>query len=126
MRKLMLLFALVMLGAVLLTGCGGSGPRTAEDYLNANDQEELDEAIAMTRAMGMELDISTDGDILIYTYTFIQEIDADLFILDPTDLRETAETDILPEMSDFGVENPAVRFVYLNADGSLLDEFEFR
>jgi len=107
-------------------GYGVSSPRTAEDYLNANDQAELDEAIALTRAMGMELEISTDGDILIYTYTFIQEVDVDLFILDTTDLRATAETDILPEMSDFGVDNPAVRFVYLNADGSLLDEFEFR
>jgi len=124
MRKFVLLFALVMRGAVLLTGC--RGPRTAEDYLNANDQAELDEAIALTRAMGMELEITTDGDILIYTYTFIQEVDADLFILDPSELRATAEADILPEMSDFGVENPAVRFVYLNSDGSLLDEFEFR
>ena len=117
--------AVVMLfGVVALVGCGGS--RTAADYLNAHSQADLDAMIAQTRAMGMELEITTDGDAMIYTYTFIQPVDADEVDMSEMEglLRMTADM-VLAEMSDFGIDNPVIRYVYLNADGSLLAEMEF-
>jgi len=99
--------------------------KTAADYLNSHNQSDLDYVIALTRAMGMELTITADGNVLIYTYTFIEQVDVfDDSLLDVM-LRPTAENIVLPDMSDFGVRNPAVRYVYLNADGTLLAEIEF-
>jgi len=106
----------------------GSGQRTAADYLAAHSQADLDAAAAAVRAMGMELEITTDGNVLVYTYTFLEQIDGNLFSISSEMeemLRSTAEGVVLPEMRDFGVSNPGVRYVYLNADGSLLGGIEF-
>ena len=114
--------AVVMLfGVFVLVGCGG---RSAQDYLNAHSQADLDAVVAQVRAMGMELEMTTDGDVLIYTYTFIEQVGND-FVMDESMLRRTAETVILPEMSNFGINNPVVRYIYVDADGTVLADMEF-
>jgi len=127
MKKVMVAcLAIVMVfGVAALTACGGS--RTAADYLAAHSQADLDAAAAQVRAMGMEMEITTDGDVLIYTYTFLEQIDEALFSISEMEamLRSTAEGVVLPEMRSFGISDPGVRYVYLNADGSLLGELEF-
>jgi len=102
-----------------------AGSRTAADYLNAHSQAALDDIIAQVRTMGMELEMTTDGDVIIYTYTFIEQIVGSDFMFDDSMLRAVAETVILPEMSNFGVANPVVRYIYINADGTILADMEF-
>ena len=116
--------AVVMLfSAVALVGCG---TRTAADYLNAHSQADLDAIVAQVRAMGMDIEMTTDGDTMIYTYTFMEQLDADDFDASMMEamLRPTADM-ILAEMSDFGVANPEVRYIYLNADGAVLADMTF-
>jgi len=120
------LVVVMLFSVVVLVGCGGS--RTAADWLNAHDQAMLDGLVDATRAAGMDLEMTTDGDVMIYTYTFMEQLDEEMSavmveMFEPIN-RATSDA-LLAEMSDFGVANPVVRYIYLNADGSLLGEMEF-
>jgi len=123
MKKLVAMGIVVVMlfSMVALVGCGS---RTAADYLNAHSQADLNAIIAQVRDMGMELEMTTDGDVMIYTYTFIEQVEAGNFVMEESMLRAAADM-ILAEMSNFGVSNPEVRYIYLNADGSVLVDLEF-
>ena len=122
MKKItMLAFALAL--ALILVGCGG---RTAADYLAANDPAQLNAFITQVRGWGMDLVITTEGGTLIYTYRYLEQVDPGAFarFLNETETRNTAEA-ILAEMRAFNVTDPAVRYVYMNADNTVLFDVTF-
>ena len=122
-RKLITGLLIVMLLAMtaLFTGCGE--PATLEEWI-ANDSE----ASATLEEMSTdELEVTVEGNTLVYTYTYDQVIDSSLtdavsLQLDQS-ITSSASTftdvaDVLEEES--GIDGVTVQVVYLNGDGTEL------
>jgi hypothetical protein len=122
---------IVLALAMVLSLVGCFGPKSAQDYIDANPEEDIQEVIKQARdEMGMELAITSDEDTLIYTYRFLEEVDAEA-TSDHLDtqyevLKKAAEEDVISEMKEFGVENPVVRYTYKNKDGSEIWSKDFK
>ena len=122
-RKLITGLLIVMLLAMtaMFTGCGE--PATLEEWVANNS-----EATATLEELSTdELEVTVEGNTLVYTYTYDQVIDSSLVDavsqqLDQT-LSQSASTftgvaDTLEEES--GIEGISVQVIYLNGDGTEL------
>lgn len=122
-RKLVSALLIVMLLAMttLFAGCGGAS--TLEDWI-AGDSE----AQATLEQMSTdELDVTVEGNTLVYTYTYAQVIDASLVDAVSQQLDQTITNasstftnvaDTLEEES--GIDGITVQVIYLNGDGTEL------
>jgi hypothetical protein len=103
--------------------------KSAKDYLDAHDAADLEQIIEMSRSMGMELSITTSGDMIIYTYRYLEEMDAEVareYFNTMSDMLKEGSDVVIKEMNDFGVGSPAVRYVYQNLDGSEIWSGDFK
>lgn len=122
-RKLIsgLLIVMLIAMAALFTGCGE--PASLEEWINSDS-----EAAATLEEMSTdELDVTVEGNTLVYTYTYAQVIDASLVDAVRQQLDETitnssstftSVADTLEEES--GIDGIEVKVIYLNGDGSEL------
>ncbi len=122
-RKLVtgLLIVMILAMTALFTGCGE--PATLEEWI-ANDSEA---SATLEEMSSNELEVTVEGNTLIYTYTYGQVIDASLTDavsqqLDSS-ISQSASTftdvaDMLEEES--GIDGVSVQVVYLNGDGTEL------
>ncbi|MCL2037203.1 MAG: DUF4854 domain-containing protein [Oscillospiraceae bacterium] len=119
MKKVVaLVLALVMV--ITLTACDNT--KTASDYLEAMPAD-MRESLSTP---GMDIKISSEGDTIIFTYTYDLQIDSDSLagMKDTFDSMEgslnSIANPVVKEMETFGVKNPQVRFVYCNKDGGVI------
>lgn len=97
---------------------------SVEDYLNMPEvKAQLDAVIDSMSGMGMTMEVTGEGNRLIYTYQFETQLD------DVETVRAGLEEGIMAQEATFkaiakslkeeiNVENPVVVITYLNADGS--------
>lgn len=122
-RKLVSSLVIVMILAMtaMFTGCGE--PASLEEWVN-NDSEA---AASLEEMSTDELDVTVEGNTLVYTYTYSQNIDASLVDAVTQQLEEsidnsastfTSVADMLEEES--GIDGISVKVVYLNGDGTEL------
>jgi len=127
MKKILTTLLLLTMVCVMIVGCGGS--TTAQQYLDEFDQDELNSLIEDIRAAGIDFEITAQGDTLIYTLTVIEEMD-EMFLAIMSEamlemISSLIEDEVLSEMREFGIENPAVRYVFVDTDGTVLEEVTF-
>lgn len=102
---------------------------SVEDYLNTPEvQSEVNSAIEANDS-GLNLEVYADGDTLVYDYTFTETFDDDTLdvVKDSLDtaLEEKAssfESVVTVLKSNVDVENPKVKVVYRNSDGTVITE----
>lgn len=99
---------------------------SVEDYLNMPEvKAQLDALIDSMSGMGMTMEVTGEGNKLIYAYQFETQLD------DVETIRAGLEEGIMSQEATFkaiarslkeeiNVENPVVVITYLNADGSEL------
>ena len=116
-----LLIVMLLAMTALFAGCGG--PSTLEEWISSDS-----EAQATLEEMSTdELDVTVEGNTLVYTYTYAQVIDASLVDAVSQQLDETITNssstftnvaDTLEEES--GIDGITVQVIYLNGDGTEL------
>ncbi|MCL2078139.1 MAG: DUF4854 domain-containing protein [Oscillospiraceae bacterium] len=118
MKKVLSVIAVLIL-VVSLTACG---EKTAEGFAaDINAEAGFSELQASVEAMGMLLTITGENNTIIYTYTFKDELDVDTARAGLESQEETLRTTsvgLIAGMKDYGIKNPAVRYVYCNNDGT--------
>ncbi|MDE6876044.1 MAG: DUF4854 domain-containing protein [Lachnospiraceae bacterium] len=103
---------------------GGKMFATVQEYLDAQ-KDQIDAAVKQIEGSGMSMEITADGDTLIYRYVY----DVEVPIGDETtasfeaslDLYESQFGSVLDEMERLiDVKEPAVKVSYENQDGSVV------
>lgn len=133
MRKILSLtvaFALILSLPIWFTGCSGEKYDTMEAFLAGEKmQSEIASAKSTLDGSGLSLEVTSQENKLIYTYTYEQvlEIDTARDIL-KNGLEAEKETfqNIAEELrKTVNVENPVVIVRYLNPDGTEIYSQEF-
>lgn len=117
-----------------------AGPVAADETTSetsgsdAASQEALERYVEASRA-AVEAELESFQDVysdftlraegsgtLVYEHTYRDQVDAgatrDAISASRSDFEQVAHDDVLPEMRSIGVSDPAVRWVYRNADGT--------
>lgn len=133
MRKILSLtvaFALILSLSIWFTGCSGEKYDTMEAFLAGEKmQSEIASAKSTLDGSGLSLEVTSQENKLIYTYTYEQvlEMDSARDIL-KNGLEAEKETfqNIAEELrKTVNVENPVVIVRYLNPDGTEIYSQEF-
>lgn len=92
---------------------------SVEEYLAIPQvQDQMDAMSELMESMGMTMTVAGEGNKLIYTYTYGQQIDAAA--------QESTMKSVASSLKLYvDVENPIVVVHYLNADGSEIYTREF-
>lgn len=124
--------ALAVMMAICLAACAQNNGQFAsvEDYLaNEQVQEQLQPSIDSVKNMGMDLEITGEGNKLIYTYTFTTQLDEDGVaeqLKTGLDAQASTFEGVASNLKDIvNVDNPVVVVTYLNKDGTVLHSQEF-
>ena len=124
-----IVISMILAMTVMLAGCG-SQPSTLEEYINSDE-----EAKASLESMSSEesgLEITVEGNTIVYTYTYDQTLDSSMKDAVAEQLEKSIESsassfttmvDSLEEGS--GIEGITFKVVYLNGDGTELVSKEF-
>lgn len=122
-RKLISGLLIVMLLAMTLVFAGCGGPSTLEEWIGSNSEAQA----TLDEMSTEELDVTVEGNNLVYTYTYAQVIDSSLVDAVSQQLDETITNssstftnvaDTLEEES--GIDGITVQVIYLNGDGTEL------
>lgn len=124
MKKFAALFLAVVL-AFSLVACGGQdGASALKKYVESDEfQAQVQTLTSQYEQLGMKLEIGVEGEQLIYTCTFAEQIDSELgeqfaAALDQqADVFEGIASQLKTELK---IANPTVLVQYINADGSEL------
>lgn len=97
---------------------------SVQEYIDAQ-KDEIDEAIKQNEDSGMSMEVTADGDTLIYRYVYNTAIPVTQAVVDTfnssLDTYKTQFNAILSEMERvIDVKEPAVKLLYENPDGSLV------
>lgn len=104
---------------------------SVQEYLESDDvQAQVQQFIASVDGSGMKMDITAEGDSLVYTCTFETQIDVTEEIKDyfenAYETQQDTMDDMLEQMGELiSVKNPSVIFRYLNADGTEISSHEY-
>ena len=115
---------------VTLTACGSSKEfKDIQEYLDAQ-KDQIDAAIKQQEGLGMTMEVKADGDTLVYRYVYADEmpINDETTAYFDQKLEETKEqfTEVIDEMKELiDVENPKVKLLYENPDGSVVYEHTY-
>ena len=127
-RVATVLLALVV--ALSLVACGGkAGP--VEDYLSKPEvKAQMDAMSDSLGSSGMQIEISGEGNKLIYAYTFESQLDnldeVKTALEDAMEAQASVFSSIATTLkTEAKVSEPVVVVRYLNADGSLILEKEY-
>ncbi len=129
-------FATVLAGLCLafvmviaLTGCGSDKQfSSVQAYLDAQE-EQIEEAKQQIDDNEMSLEITADGDTLVYRYIYKEKVeiaedqkeDVDASFQASIDMYKTQFDAILDEMEELiDVAEPAVKLIYENPDGTVV------
>lgn len=133
MKKIAALFVNLCLAFVMvvtLTACGSSKEfKDIQEYLDAQ-KDQIDAAIKQQEGLGMTMEVKADGDTLVYRYVYADEmpINDETTAYFDQKLEETKEqfTEVIDEMKELiDVENPKVKLLYENPDGSVVYEHTY-
>ncbi|MBC8528322.1 DUF4854 domain-containing protein [Christensenellaceae bacterium NSJ-44] len=128
-RVATVVLALVMM--LSLAACS-SKPATVQDYLAKPEvKTQIDSMIDSLKGSGMDIEVTGEGNKLIYTYTFDEQIDASDAIKealeDALSSQESTFQNVAKSIeTEAKVSDPVVVVEYLNADGSELLVKEFK
>lgn len=103
---------------------------SVEEYLAIPQvQDQMDALSELMESMGMTMTVAGEGNKLIYTYTYVQQIDAAAAkpqLESGLDAQESTMKSVASSLKLYvDVENPIVVVHYLNADGSEIYTREF-
>lgn len=122
-----LCLAFVML--VALTGCGSDKQfSSVQDYLDAQ-KDQIEEAKQQIDDNEMSLEITADGDTLVYRYIYKDNVEVkeddkaevEASFEASIDMFKTQFDAVLDEMAELiDVKEPAVRLSYENPDGTVI------
>lgn len=128
MKKFATVLASLCLAFVMvvsLAGCGSSKDfDSVQAYLDAQ-KDDIEQAKKELEGTGMSVDVTADGDTLVYRYTY----DVELPVGDETTASFDANLDefksqfdaVLDEMENLiDVDKPAVQLIYANPDGTVV------
>lgn len=119
--------------ALSLFACGGKA-KTVEDYLNDKEvQAQMDTLKETMKSAGIEMDVKGEGNKMIYSYKFSEQIDEESM----SAVKETLESGLEAQVSVFDgilktlkdemkISDPSISVRYLNADGSEILTREFK
>lgn len=124
MKKFAALFLAVVL-AFSLVACGGQdGASALKKYVESDEfQAQVQTLTSQYEQLGMKLEIGVEGEQLIYTCTFAEQIDSELGEQFAAALDQQAATfeSIASQLkTELKIANPTVLVQYINADGSEL------
>ena len=122
-KLVLLLMVLVMMFG--LTACGGKKYSSVSDYLNSDEiKTTFDEAKKSMEGSGIDVEISADGDKMIYTYNCSQiEKSDELVAAMEAQLSKADATfqDAANQMKDFvDVEKGQIEVKYIDKAGELI------
>lgn len=146
-KPLRLTLALTLAGVTLALGLSGctagtsstTTPTTATESTASSAADPLQSYVDASRPAS-EAEFERYSDIysdfalgaegagtLVYRYTFRNQLDAEQFqsqlaAMEGT-LEATAKDVIIPEMKSVGIDDPVVKWVYNNADGTVIASF---
>ncbi|GHU43243.1 hypothetical protein FACS1894111_08520 [Clostridia bacterium] len=149
MSKIITLLFAVLLLSVVVVGCGkkadsGKDLTVVEDPNNATSPvtnnpkleqvaEEAQSQIAdLKSAFGdtMDIEILVNGDILVYKYTYTQDVGdvaaAKASLETASEAAAASFEGIAANLKTLGVENGSVQVVYLNHDGTVIYQTEYK
>lgn len=102
-----------------------------DKYISSSEyQAEIKETIETMDKWGLTLEVKSEGDTLVYSYTYQSQVDlsdeAKNNILESIKSQSDVYNAIIDQISKDTTEgNPKVKIVYYNADGSVLVEHVF-
>jgi len=129
MKKIALLLAALMIIVVALTACSSSN--TAQDYVDAIPQADMDMVNAIYAGLGMTVTAEAyDDNTVVFIYQYDEQQEEVEFLKEMwqglEDASRAEAQAILTEMRDeFDIEDPVVRYVYRNADGTEIWSVDF-
>lgn len=124
MKRFAALFLAVVL-AFSLVACGGQdGAAALKKYVESDEfQAQVQTLTSQYEQAGMKLDIGVEGEQLIYTCTFTEQVDSELGEQFAAALDQQAATfeGIASQLkTELKIANPTVLVQYINADGTEL------
>ncbi len=132
MKKIAALFVNLCLAFVMvvtLTACGSKEFKDIQEYIDAQ-KDQIDAAIKQQEGLGMTMEVKADGDTLVYRYVYATEMpindETTAYFdgkLEETKSQFEAVIDEMKELID--VENPKVKLLYENPDGSVVYEHTY-
>ena len=120
-KVLALCSAILMLMA--FASCGKKYS-SVEAYINSSEvQSQLESALEIAEGSGMEMKVFAEGDTLVYEYTYstqLSNVDAVAEAIgNSIDGQSSTFEAVVEELkTQCDAQNPQVKLVYLNADGS--------
>ena len=129
-RALTCVMAVVIIAT--LAACNSSNGKfnTIADFVNSEQmQEQLESAKSAAESQGMSIDITGEGDKLIYTYTFPADTDltgaADI-LKEGLDAQADTFKNVASSLKDaVNVDNPIVVVLYQDSEGNEVYSAEF-
>lgn len=123
MLRCMLTLILIVASVFFIAGCKGPQYDSMEAFLEG---EEMQSSIAADKSAlegsGMSLEVTSQGNQLIYTYTYAEalEVESSKQILKQgIEAEQDAFQKILENVkAEVNIENPVLVIRYLNPDGS--------
>lgn len=124
MKRFAALFLAVVL-AFSLVACGGQdGAAALKKYVESDEfQAAMKTQTSQYEQLGLKLEISVDGEQLVYTCTFAEQVDSELGEQFEAALDQQAATfeGIASQLkTKLKIANPTVLVKYVNADGTEL------
>ena len=129
---LAVVFAAIAL-VVGLSGCGSVTSTTSTQQSSAALDAYVNKMGPMVEAqLGRYADIYSDFTVesqgsqtLVYRYTFrsaVSEQGRTALEAQESTLRETARSQVMPEMRNAGIDDPSVKWIYQDPDGTVVTE----
>ncbi len=124
--RVLAIFAAVVM-ALSLASCGGSNGKafaSVQEYIESPEMVDAIEEISSSfEAQGLAVDAYAEGDCLVYEYQYTQQLemgeDSVQMLADSVDdMADTVQENLKEIKSIVDVENPTLKYVYLNADGA--------
>ena len=98
---------------------------------SAEAQAELDATKEAVKAMGMDIKLTAEGDKMVYTYTYLQQMQFDETTKATLKEALNAQADTFKALANMiktvvNVDSPSIVVRYLNADGTEITAQEFK
>ena len=129
-RALICVMAVAMIAALVACDSSNGKFKTIADFVNSEQmQEQLEATKSAAEAQGMKIDVTGEGDKLIYTYTFAAGTDltgAEEVLKAGLDSQKDTFKNVAGSLKDaVNVSNPIVVVQYKDSDGNEIYSAEF-
>ncbi len=98
---------------------------------SAEAQKEVESTKEAVKAMGMDIKLTAEGDKMVYTYTYLQQMQFDETTKATLKEALNAQADTFKALANMiktvvNVDSPSIVVRYLNADGTEITAQEFK